>query len=71
MPYCKFCSKEIFWMKEGRKNRPHNMDGTDHQCEEWQNTLKSTKSISRGSLSAEEIAKYEAAINQKANKSSK
>jgi hypothetical protein len=63
MPSCKFCNKEIFWMKDGRRNKPHNPDGTDHQCEERQATIESTKSLGRDSLSAEEIAKYEQRIN--------
>ncbi len=66
MPLCKYCSKEIFWMKDGRRNKAHNMDGGDHRCEELKRTLESTKSMAPTSLSAEEIAKYEAAINAKA-----
>lgn len=65
MPHCKFCSKEIFWLKEGRRSKANNMDGSDHKCEELKKTMESTKSIPRSSLSAEDIAAYEARMNAK------
>ncbi|MFZ8932633.1 MAG: hypothetical protein ACO20H_10290 [Bacteriovoracaceae bacterium] len=65
MAKCKYCLKEITWMKEGRKNVPVEGDGTLHRCDEMMNTIKSTKRMDRGSLSAEEIKKYEEAINKK------
>lgn len=71
MPFCKFCSKEIFWMKDGRRNKAHNMDGGEHKCDELKKAMESTKSISPTSLSKEEIASYEAAINAKAAASPK
>ncbi len=68
---CKFCGNEIFWMKEGRKNVPHELDGGKHSCDEMQQAMKSTLSIERSSLSPEEIAKYEAQINAAAQKAKK
>ncbi|MBT7609162.1 MAG: hypothetical protein HN576_05365 [Bacteriovoracaceae bacterium] len=68
---CKFCGNEIFWMKDGRKNVPHELDGGKHSCEEMQKAIKSTVSMSPSSLSPEEIAKYEAQINAAANKAKK
>ena len=65
MAICKFCQKEIMWTKEGRKNVPVNMDGGLHRCDEMKNSLKSIKTLDRGSLSEEEIKKYEEAINKK------
>ena len=68
MAICKFCNKEITWMKDGRKNVPVEMDGALHRCEEMINSRKSLKKMERGSLSPEEIAKYEQAINDAAKK---
>ena len=68
MAKCKFCQKEITWVKEGRKNVPIDPDGGIHRCEEMMKTLKSTKKIEVTSLSPEEIAKYEQGINEKAKK---
>ena len=65
---CKFCGSEIFWMKEGRKNVPHEIDGGKHSCDEMQRAIKSTVSMERSSLSPEEIAKYESSINAAASK---
>lgn len=65
MAKCKFCFNEITWVKEGRKNIPIEGDGTKHRCDEMMKSLGSAKTLDRNSLSAEEIAKYEAAINKK------
>jgi MoaA/NifB/PqqE/SkfB family radical SAM enzyme len=62
---CKFCKKEITWLKEGRKNVPVESDGTVHKCEEFEKSLKSIRQLDKGSLSPEEIAKYEQGINKK------
>lgn len=55
-------------MKEGRKNVPVESDGTVHSCEVFEKSRASTKTISPSSLSPEEIAKYEQAINDEAQK---
>lgn len=68
MANCKFCSKEITWLKDGRKNVPVEMDGALHRCDEMLNSRKSFKEMERNSLSSEEIAKYEQAINNAAKK---
>ena len=65
MSKCKFCGKEIVWMKDGRKNVPVEIDGAKHECEEFKNARKSARTIERTSLTPEEIAKYEQAINNK------
>lgn len=65
MPNCKFCGTEIFWVKEGRKNKPIELDGGSHQCEEMKTSLKSFKKLTPNSLSPEEIARYEEQINKK------
>lgn len=67
MANCKFCGKEINWMRDGRKSVPIELDGLPHECEEAKNARKA-KRIEVGSLSPEEIAKYEQAINEKSKK---
>ena len=68
MPNCKFCGQEIMWVKEGRRNRPIDMEGNLHSCEQMQSSMKSIKTMDRNSLSPEEIAKYEQAMNDKNKK---
>lgn len=68
MAVCKFCRKDIVWMKEGRKNVPVNGDGSVHRCEEMQKTLKSIRQIDINTLSQEEIQKYEEGINKRSKK---
>ena len=65
MALCKFCGTEIFWVKEGRKNKPVEVDGGSHTCEEMKKSRESFKRFDRNSLSPEEIAKYEEQINKK------
>lgn len=71
MARCKFCQKEISWIKEGRKNVPIESDGTVHRCQEMINARNSFRKIERTSLSAEEIKKYEEAMNNQVNKANK
>lgn len=71
MAVCKFCQKEITWMKDGRKNVPVEGDGTVHRCDEMKNSLKSLKKIEVKTLSPEEIAQYEQGINQAKDKKKK
>lgn len=65
MSKCRYCNKEITWLKEGRKNVPVEGDGTIHKCEARESALKSFKKIERTSLTPEEIAQYEQGINKK------
>lgn len=71
MARCKFCGKNISWLKDGRKFIPLEDDGTTHDCEEKKNSMNSFKSMSTSSLTPEEIAAYEAGINQANNKKKK
>lgn len=64
MAQCKFCQKEIFWTKEGRKNVPVDPDGGTHRCEEMKKTLSSVKVIDPKSLPKEEIERMEAEFNK-------
>ena len=62
---CKYCQKEITWVKEGRKNVPLEHDGGVHRCVERENAMKSYKRLEVNNVSSDEIAKYEQAINKK------
>ncbi len=68
MARCKFCSKEITWMKEGGRNRPINSDGGVHACDEMKNSMKTIKSIDRTDIDSDILRLYETAINEKAVK---
>ena len=65
MANCKYCGKEIVWMKDGKKNVPVENDGAAHECEEFKNARKSFKKFDRTSLTPEEIKQYEDSINKK------
>lgn len=68
MANCKFCGKEISWLKEKGKFTPIESDGSVHECEEFKNSRKTTKIMKATDLSPEEIAKYENNINKKHKK---
>lgn len=68
MARCKFCSKEITWIKEGGRNRPINGDGGIHSCDEMKASMKSIKSIDVKEIDADVLKLYEQAINTKAQK---
>ncbi len=65
MARCKFCNKEITWMKEGGRNRPINGDGGIHSCDEMKASMKSIKTIEKTEIDSDILKQYEAAINQK------
>ncbi len=64
MANCRYCGKEITWMADGRKKIPVEGDGNIHECDEYKNSRNSIRKVEKGSLSADEIKKYEEAINQ-------
>lgn len=68
MARCKYCQKEVTWMKEGRKNVPVEADGGIHKCEQMIKMRSSLRTIQPTSLSPEEIAKYEEAMNNQKKK---
>ena len=65
MANCKYCGKEITWLKDGKKFIPLESDGTKHECENFKNSVKSIKKIKITDISPEDIAKYEKNINKK------
>ena len=68
MARCKFCNREITWMKEGGRNRPIDGDGGAHMCDEMKNSMKSIKSLEPTAIDADILKQYELAINIKAQK---
>ena len=65
MANCKYCGKEISWLKEKRKFTPIDQNGDVHECEEFKKSLKKTRRLQVSDLTPEEIARYEANINKK------
>ncbi len=68
MATCKYCRREITWIKDGRKNVPIESDGLIHRCDEMLKTLQSAKTLEISSLSQEEIERYQNAINASVKK---
>ncbi len=68
MAKCKFCNREITWMKEGRKNRPIDADGGIHSCEEMKKSLSSMKKLEVSEMDPEILKMYEKNINEKVKK---
>ena len=68
MAQCKYCQKEISWLRTGQKSIPIENDGLIHQCKEFKEAKKSVKKLSPNHLSPEEIARYEKAMNESADK---
>lgn len=68
MARCKYCNREVTWMKEGRKNVPIDNEGNVHKCEEMMNARNSTRSVNLNEIDPEILRQYEQAINDKANK---
>ncbi len=65
MARCKFCNREITWIKEGRRSKPIDSDGGAHSCEEMKNSMKSIKKIERTDIDPDILKQYEQAINTK------
>ncbi|MCK5882048.1 MAG: hypothetical protein KAG61_00045 [Bacteriovoracaceae bacterium] len=65
MSKCKFCGKEIVWLKDGRKNIPVEGDGAKHSCDEMKNARSSFKTMEPTDVESDIIAQYEKAMNEK------
>ncbi len=68
MASCRYCGKEITWMKDGRKNVPVEGDGGIHKCDNMINARKSFRKITPTEVDPELLKQYENAINEKAKK---
>lgn len=65
MAHCRYCGKEITWLKDGRKSIPVEGDGAQHACEEYKKTRKSIKKVDKSTLDPELVKQYEQGINKK------
>ncbi len=68
MAKCKFCNRDMTWMKEGGRNRPIDGDGGVHSCEEMKKSMKTIKSLEKTEIDSDILKQYESAINLKAQK---
>lgn len=59
MSRCRYCDKEITWLKEGRKNVPVENDGGKHECENFKNARNSYRKIEPSELDPEILKQYE------------
>jgi len=71
MATCKYCSKEVTWMKEGKKNVPVEGDGTIHECDNYKASRKSIKVMGPGEVDPEILKQYEQSMNQQKVKKKK
>ncbi len=71
MANCKYCGKEITWMRDGKKTSPIENDGVVHECEEYKNTRSSIRTITADELPADLLAQYEQGINAENKKTAK
>lgn len=65
MARCKYCSKEIVWMQEGRKKIPVEVDGIKHECEEYKNSVRSARKVDLSEIDPEILKQYQDSINKK------
>ena len=66
MSKCRYCGKEITWMKDGRKNVPVEGDGGVHKCDEMISAKESFRKVQVTELDPDLIKQYEQQINDKA-----
>jgi hypothetical protein len=64
MAKCKYCGKNVTWMKEGRKNVPVEDDGNVHKCENFDRSRSSIREIKPSELDPELIKQYEENIKK-------
>ncbi|MBL7666298.1 MAG: hypothetical protein JNM93_14280 [Bacteriovoracaceae bacterium] len=65
MANCKYCSKEITWMKDGHKNVPVESDGGIHKCEKFIKSMNSYREIDPKSLSEAELKRLRDGLKKK------
>ena len=59
MANCRYCNKEISWLKDGRKNIPVEIDGSKHECENLKQARGSYRKIDPSELDPEILKQYE------------
>lgn len=68
MASCRYCGKEITWMKDGRKNVPVEHDGAVHKCEQMISARNSFRKVEVREVDPDLIKQYEQKINEEAKK---
>lgn len=68
MANCRYCGKEITWLKDGRKNIPVENDGGEHKCEEYAKTRGSLRKIEPGEMDPEILKQYQENLKKARNK---
>lgn len=68
MATCKYCGKNVTWVKEGRKNVPVEDDGGVHECDEYKNTRKSARTLNTSDIDPEILKQYQENMNKKLKK---
>lgn len=68
MATCKYCSKSITWMKEGRKNIPVEDDGSVHECEQFKEMRRSAKKLAPSEIDPEILKQYQENMLKKLKK---
>ncbi|MBT4792753.1 MAG: hypothetical protein HON90_14355 [Halobacteriovoraceae bacterium] len=59
MSKCRYCNKEITWLKEGRKNVPVESDGAKHDCENFKSARNSYCAIEPSELDPDILKQYQ------------
>ena len=71
MAFCKYCGKEIMWLKEGRKNVPVENDGGEHKCEQFSKMRNSIKKIQPNEVDPDILKQYQENLKKARNKGKK
>ena len=68
MAKCRYCGKEVTWMKDGRKNVPVESDGATHMCENYLKAKSSFKEYSPQDIDPEVLKQYQDRMNETVKK---
>jgi hypothetical protein len=68
MANCRYCNKEITWLKDGKKFTPVESDGGTHNCENYKNSQKSIKQVDLSTIDPEILKQYQENLNNKRKK---
>ena len=68
MAQCRYCGKEITWVKEGRKNVPVENDGGVHECENYKNARSSYKEMKPSDIDPDILKQYQEQMNNAVKK---
>jgi len=69
--HCRYCGKEITWLKDGRKNIPVEGDGGEHKCAEYEKSRSSIRKISPTEMDPEILKQYQENLKNARNKGKK